>query len=111
MIAIPVRSCNPVAIAGRDRPRASPSSIYPGGLVELSRWDCCGIVDCMGLRRYCNPLGLEFFFAVVREGSGVRPVVSGRSPRENRIRLECRLQRSSWIVVRLWGMRDDRKVT
>ena len=83
MIAIPVRSCNSVAIAVRDRPPASPSSIYPGGLVELSRGDCGEIVDCMGLRRYCNPVPvarLVFVFrAVVREGRGICPMVSRRS--------------------------------
>ena len=70
-MAIPVQSCNSVAIAVRDRPPASPSSIYPGGLVELSRGDCGEIVDCMGLRRYCNPVlvaRLAWSFSCCGEG-------------------------------------------
>ena len=42
----PGRRCNPCAIAERDRPQASPSSIYYGGLVQLLQGDHDGIVDC-----------------------------------------------------------------
>ena len=42
----PGRRCNPCAIGERDRPQASPSSIYPGGLVQLLQGDRDGIVDC-----------------------------------------------------------------
>ena len=42
----PGKGCNPCAIARRDRPPAAPSSIYPGGPVELLRGDCDGIGDC-----------------------------------------------------------------
>ena len=50
-MAIPVQSSDSVAIARQDCPPASSSSIYYGGLVQLLRGDCEGIVDCVRIGR------------------------------------------------------------